>query len=316
VNISAPFIARPVATSLLAIALLLIGALGYRALPVSSLPQVDFPTIQVVTKLPGASPDTASKLLTAPLERQFGQIAGLAAMSSISSQGTSAITLRFDLSMPMTTAAQDVQAAINAASGTLPPNLQYPPTYSEVNPADAPILTLALTSRTLPLDAIADAAQTRLVPKLSQVKGVGKVTVEGGLTRAIRIDVNPARLAAYGVSLEDVRNAIANANQSGAKGALDGHNQAYTIGANDQITVPAQYRGLIIAYRKGAPVRLAAVGTVGSGLENDLQSASYDGTPAVVIDIQRQPGRTSSARWRMCGRRWRGCARRCRRGSM
>jgi multidrug efflux pump len=290
VNISAPFIARPVATSLLAIALLLIGALGYRALPVSSLPQVDFPTIQVVTKLPGASPDTASKLLTAPLERQFGQIAGLAAMSSISSQGTSAITLRFDLSMPMTTAAQDVQAAINAASGTLPPNLQYPPTYSEVNPADAPILTLALTSRTLPLDAIADAAQTRLVPKLSQVKGVGKVTVEGGLTKAIRIDVNPARLAAYGVSLEDVRNAIANANQSGAKGALDGHNQAYTIGANDQITVPAQYRDLIIAYRKGAPVRLSAVGTVSAGLENDLQSASYDGTPAVVLDIQRQPG--------------------------
>ncbi|MDD2877608.1 MAG: efflux RND transporter permease subunit [Acidiphilium sp.] len=289
-NISAPFIGRPVATTLLAIAIFLLGVLGYQQLPVSSLPQVDFPTIQVVTKLPGASPDTASKLLTAPLERQFGQIAGLAAMSSISSQGTSAITLRFDLSVSLDTAAQNVQAAINAASGTLPPNLQYPPTYTEVNPADAPVLTLALTSKTVPIYTIANAAQTQIVPKLSEISGVGNVAVEGGMTKAIRIDVNPARLAAYGISLEDVRNAIANANQSGAKGAFNGTNQAYTLGANDQITAPAQYRNLIIAYQNKAPVRLSAVGSVTDGLENDQQIASYNNTPAVVLDIQRQPG--------------------------
>ncbi|MHB1302496.1 MAG: efflux RND transporter permease subunit [Acidiphilium sp.] len=289
-NISGPFIARPVATGLLAIAILLLGILGYRALPVSSLPQVDFPTIQVVTKLPGASPDTASKLLTAPLERQFGQIAGLASMSSISSQNTSAITLQFDLSVPLATAAQNVQAAINAASGTLPPNLQYPPVYSEVNPADTPVLTLALTSKTVPLYEIADAAETQIVPKLSEIGGVGAVSVEGGMTKAIRINVDPARLAAYGISLEDVRNAIANANQSGAKGAFDGRNQAYTLGANDQITAASQYRNLIIAYQNKAPVRLSAVGSVTDGLENNQQLASYNGTPAVVVDIQRQPG--------------------------
>ncbi len=289
-NISSPFIARPVATSLLAVAIFLIGLLGYRALPVSSLPQVDFPTIQVVTRLPGASPDTVSKLITAPLERQFGEIAGLAAMNSISSQDTSAITLRFDLSVPQATAAQDVQAAINAASGTLPPNLQYPPVYNQVNPADAPILTLALTSKTMPLYQVADAAQTILLQRLAQVAGVGQVTIEGGLRKAIRIDVNPVRLAAYGISLEDVRNAVANANQSGAKGGLQGEHQAYALGANDQITAAAQYRSLIVAYRNQAPVLLSAVGTVRSGLENDQQIASYNGTPAVVLDIQRQPG--------------------------
>ncbi|MCW8307349.1 efflux RND transporter permease subunit [Acidiphilium sp. PA] len=289
-NISGPFIGRPVATTLLAIAIFLLGVLGYQALPVSSLPQVDFPTIQVVTKLPGASPDTASKLLTAPLERQFGEIAGLASMSSISSQGTSAITLRFDLSVSLDTAAQNVQAAINAASGTLPPNLQYPPTYTEVNPADAPIITLALTSKTVPIYTIANAAQTQIVPKLSEISGVGNVSVEGGMTKAIRINVNPARLAAYGISLEDVRNAIANANQSGAKGAFNGTNQAYTLGANDQITDPAQYRNVIIAYQNKAPVRLSAVGSVTDGLENNQQIASYNNTPAVVIDIERQPG--------------------------
>ncbi|MBW4093014.1 MAG: acriflavine resistance protein B [Proteobacteria bacterium] len=289
-SISAPFIARPVATSLLAVAILLIGLLGYRALPVSSLPQVDFPTIQVVTQLPGASPDTVSKLITAPLERQFGEIAGLAGMNSVSSQGTSTITLRFELSMPQATAAQDVQAAINAASGTLPPNLQYPPVYNQVNPADAPILTLALTSKTLPLYQVADIAQTLLLQKLAQVSGVGQVTIEGGLRKAIRIDVNPVQLAAYGISLEDVRNAVANANQAGAKGGLQGAHQAYAIGANDQITAAAQYRGLVVAYRNHAPVRLSAVGTVTSGLENNQELASYNATPAVLMDIQRQPG--------------------------
>ncbi len=289
-SISAPFIARPVATSLLAVAILLIGVLGYRALPVSSLPQVDFPTIQVVTQLPGASPDTVSKLITAPLERQFGEIAGLAAMNSISSQGTSTITLRFELSMPQATAAQDVQAAINAASGTLPPNLQYPPVYNQVNPADAPILTLALTSQTIPLYQVADTAQTMLLQKLAEVAGVGQVTIEGGLRKAIRINVNPVQLAAYGISLEDVRNAVANANQAGAKGGLQGAHQAYAIGANDQITAAEEYRGLVVAYRNQAPVRLSAVGTVTSGLENDQELASYNGTPAVLMDIQRQPG--------------------------
>lgn len=289
-NISAPFIARPVATSLLAIAILLLGILGYRSLPVSSLPQVDFPTIQVVTKLPGASPDTVSKLITAPLERQFGEIAGLAAMSSISSQGTSAITLRFQLSVSLDTASQDVQAAINAASGTLPPNLQYPPTYTKVNPADAPIISLALTSKTVPLYAIANAAQTEILPKLSEISGVGRVTIEGGMRKAIRIDVNPARLAAYGISLEDVRNAISNANQTGAKGAFNGLDQSYTLGANDQITSAAEYRNVIVAYQNKAPVRLSAVGSVTEGLENNQELASYNGTPAVVLDIQREPG--------------------------
>ncbi len=289
-NISAPFIARPVATSLLAIAILLLGVLGYRALPISSLPQVDFPTIQVVTKLPGASAETISKLITAPLERQFGEISGLDAMSSISGQDTSAITLRFALSIPLRTAAQNVQAAINAASGTLPPNLQYPPVYKEVNPADAPILTLALTSRTMPLYEIANTVQTVLLQKLSQIKGVGLVTIDGGLRKAFRIGVNPEQLAAYGLSLEDVRNAVANANQAGAKGSFDGLHQAYTLGANDQLTSASEYRRLIVAYRNKAPVQLSAVGTVSEGLENNQVRASYNGTPAVILDIQRQPG--------------------------
>jgi multidrug efflux pump len=289
-NISAPFIARPVATSLLAIALLLIGILGYRSLPVSSLPQVDFPTLEITTKLPGASPDTVSKLITAPLERQFGQIAGLAAMSSISSEGTSAITLRFQLSVPLDSAAQDVQAAINAASGTLPPNLQYPPVYTKVNPADTPIITLALTSSTMPLYAVANAAETQLLPKLSQIAGVGRVSIEGGLRKAIRIEVNPSQLAAYGLSMEDVRNAVANANQSGAKGGFSGPVQSFTLGANDQITAPAEYRNLIIAYRNRAPVRLSAIGRVVDSLENNQELASYNQAPAVVMDIQREPG--------------------------
>ena len=289
-NISGPFIARPVATTLLAIAVFLAGVLGYMELPVSSLPQVSFPTIQVVTKLPGASPDTVSKLITAPLERQFGEIAGLASMSSVSSEGTSAITLRFELSESMSTAAQDVQAAINAASGQLPPNLQYPPVYREVNPADAPILTLALTSRTMPLYAIANIAQTMFLQKLSEISGVGQVTIAGGLRKAVRINVNPLQLAAYGLSLEDVRNAIANANQAGATGGLQGQHQAYAISTNGQLTLADQYRRLLIAYRNGAPVRLSAVGSVQDGLENDQELASYNNVPAVILDIHRQPG--------------------------
>ncbi|MHB1544652.1 MAG: efflux RND transporter permease subunit [Gammaproteobacteria bacterium] len=289
-NISGPFIARPVATTLLAIAVFLAGVLGYMELPVSSLPQVSFPTIEVVTKLPGGSPDTVSKLITAPLERQFGEIAGLAAMSSVSSEGTSAITLRFELSVPLSTAAQDVQAAINAASGELPPNLQYPPVYREVNPADAPILTLALTSKTIPLYVVANIAQTMFLQKLSEISGVGQVTIAGGLRKAIRINVNPVQLAAYGLSLEDVRNAVANANQAGATGGLQGLHQAYAIGANDQLALASQYRNLLIAYRSGAPVTVSAVGTVTSGLENNQELASYNNVPAVVLDIHRRPG--------------------------
>ncbi|MDA8365125.1 MAG: efflux RND transporter permease subunit [Gammaproteobacteria bacterium] len=289
-NISKPFIEKPIATSLLAIALFLIGVLGYRSLPVASLPSVDFPTILVTTKLPGASPDTISKLITAPLERQFGEISGLDAMSSISSTGTSAITLRFELSKSIDSAAQDVQAAINAAAATLPLNLPYPPVYTKVNPADAPILTLALTSRTLPLFEVASAVGTLIEPKLSQISGVGKVTVEGGLKPAVRVTVDPTRLAAYGLSLEDVRNAIVNANQNGAKGEFDGTTQSFLLAANDQLPDAKSYRHVIIAYHAGAPVRLTDVGSVSDGLENDAAEATYNGVPAVILDIQREPG--------------------------
>jgi hydrophobe/amphiphile efflux-1 (HAE1) family protein len=294
VNLSAPFIARPIATWLLAIAILLAGALGYRALPVSALPEVDFPTIEVTTQLPGASPETVSTLLTASLERQFGEIPGLASMTSQSSEGTSQITLQFDLSRTLDSVSQDVQAAINAAAGTLPANLPYPPIYSKVNPADAPILTLALTSDSIPIEQIGDAADTMLQPKLAQLDGVGKVTVEGGIRPAVRVRVDPARLAAYGVSMEDVRSAVANANTNGAKGGFDGPRLAVSLGANDQLVNADQYRDLVIAWRNGAPVRLSAVGQVVSGLENDRVGAWYfdrgKQIPAAVLDIQRQPG--------------------------
>jgi multidrug efflux pump len=289
-NISAPFIARPIATWLLAVAILLAGLLGYRALPVSALPEVDFPTIQVVTQLPGSSPETTETLITASLERQFGQIPGLELMTSQSAEGTSQITLQFGLQRSMDNAAQDVQAAINAASATLPPNLPYPPVYSKVNPADAPILTLALTSDSVPIDVVSDAADTLLQPKFSEIAGVGRVTVQGGMRPAVRVRVDPARLAAYGLAMEDVRNAVAAANVNGAKGGFDGPRQSFALGANDQLVDAAAYRNLIIAWRNGAPVRLSAVGSVVAGVENNRVSALYDGTPAVVLDIQRQPG--------------------------
>ncbi|OYV41172.1 MAG: acriflavine resistance protein B [Rhodospirillales bacterium 20-64-7] len=289
-NISAPFIARPIATWLLAVAILLAGLLGYRALPVAALPEVDFPTIQVVTQLPGASPDTTETLITASLERQFGQIPGLVMMTSESAAGTSQITLTFGLDRSMDSAAQDVQAAINAAAGTLPPNLPYPPVYSKVNPADAPILTLALTSDRRPIDVVSDVADTLLQPKLAEINGVGRVTVQGGMRPAVRIRVDPARLAAYGLSMETVRTAIASANANGAKGGFDGSRLAVSLGANDQLVDANAYRDLIITWRNGAPVRLSAVGTVISGIENDRVGAAFDGRPAVVIDVQRQPG--------------------------
>jgi multidrug efflux pump len=289
-SVSAPFIHRPIATSLLGVATLLGGLLGYWLLPVSSLPQVDFPTIQVTSQLPGASPDTVAALVTGPLERQFGQIPALASLTSASSFGISQITLLFDLNRDIDGAAQDVQAAINAARSTLPQNLPYPPTYSKVNPADAPIMTLALTSNAISVRALSDLADTLLAQRLSEVSGVGKVTVQGGLKPAVRIQADLARLAAYGISLEDVRAAITGANVSGPKGQLDGANQSYMIASNDQIAAAENYRPLVIAYRNGAPVLLRDVADVIDGMENTRVGAWYQGQPAVVIDIQRQPG--------------------------
>ncbi len=289
-SISAPFIARPIATGLLAIAILLGGLLGYRALPVSALPSVDFPTIQVTTQLPGASPDTVATLITASLERQFGEIPGLSSMISTSSEGTSQITLQFDLSRNIDSASEDVQAAINAAGGTLPQTLPYPPTYSKVNPADAPILTIALQSGAVPIDQISDAAATLLQPKLAQIVGVGRVTVEGNMRAAVRVRVDPGRLAAYGLSMEDVRTALSAANANGSKGGFDGPRQAVAIGANDQLLSADAYPSLVIAWRNGAAVKLSDIGTVVSGVENDRVAATYRGKPAVVLDIQRQPG--------------------------
>ncbi len=289
-SVSEPFIRRPVATSLLGIALLISGVLGYWALPVSALPQVDFPTVQVTTQLPGASPDVIASLITAPLERQLGQIPSLSLMNSTSSFGVSQISLQFDLNRDIDGATQDVQAAINAAAGVLPRTLPYPPTYAKVNPADAAVLTLALTSETISLRAMSDIADTFLGQRLSQISGVGRVTVLGGLKPAVRVQADLSRLAAYGIGMEDLRNAIANANVSGPKGALDGAQQAYTIAANDQIVDAAAYKPIIIAYRNGSPVTIGDVAVIVDGLENDRTGGWYQGTPAVIIDIQRQPG--------------------------
>jgi len=289
-SVSAPFIRRPIATSLLGFAIMLGGALGYWWLPVSSLPQVDFPTIQVTTQLPGANSDTVASLVTAPLERQFGQIPSLTLMTSSSSFGVSQVTLQFDLNRDIDGAAQDVQAAINAAAATLPRNLSYPPLYSKVNPADAPIVTLALTSPTVTLRELSDIADTMIAQRMSEVSGVGRVSVEGGIRPAIRVQADLARLASYGLSLEDLRNAIVNANVSGPKGALDGAHQSYTITANDQLNVAAAYRSVIVAYRNGSQVLVKDVAQVVDGLENSKVGGWYQGTPAVVINIQRQPG--------------------------
>ncbi len=289
-SVSEPFIRRPIATSLLGIALLIGGVLGYFALPVSALPQVDFPTVQVTTQLPGASPDVIASLITAPLERQLGQIPSLSSMNSTSSFGVSQISLQFELNRDIDGATQDVQAAINAAAGVLPKTLPYPPVYAKVNPADAPVLTVALTSETISLRAMSDIADTILAQRLSQISGVGRVTVLGGLKPAVRVQADLARLAAYGISMEDLRAAIAGANVSGPKGSLDGAQQAYTIAANDQIAAADAYKPIIIAYRNGSPVTIGDVAVIVDGLENDRTGGWYQGTPAVIIDIQRQPG--------------------------
>jgi multidrug efflux pump len=289
-SVSSPFIYRPIATSLLGVAVMLGGFLGYWWLPVSALPQVDFPTIQVTTQLPGANPDTIASLVTAPLERQFGQIPALQTMTSSSSFGISQVTLQFDLNRDIDGAAQDVQSAINAAASTLPRNLPYPPLYSKVNPADAPIITLALTSQTIDLRTLSDMADTIMAPRLSEVTGVGRVSVQGGIRPAIRIQADLSRLAAYGIALDDVRTAVVGANVAGPKGALDGAHQSYTIAANDQITAAATYKDIVVAFRNGAPVKIGDVADVVDGLENTKVGAWYRGQPSIVVDVQRQPG--------------------------
>lgn len=289
-SVSHLFIVRPIATSLLAVATILGGLLGYFALPISSLPQVDFPTIEVTTELPGASPETMSTLVTASLERQFGQIQSLAAMSSTSSFGLSRVTLQFNLDRDIDAAAQDVQAAINAAGSTLPKNLPYPPTYSKVNPADTPIVTLALTSETQSLRSLSDLADTLLAQRLASVSGVGRVSIEGGIKPAVRVEADVSRLASYGLSMADLSAAIATANVSGPKGSIDGVKQSYTIAANDQIDQAHVYEDVIIAYRNEAPVRIKDVAKVTEGLENTRVGGWYNGKPAVIVDIQRQPG--------------------------
>jgi multidrug efflux pump len=289
-SVSQPFIQRPIATSLLAFAITLGGWLGYWWLPVSSLPQVDFPTIQVTTQLPGANPDTTANLVTAPLERTLGQIPALQTMTSSSSYGISQITLQFVLNRDIDAAAQDVQSAINAAGSTLPRNLPYPPTYSKVNPADAAIVTLALTSPTIPMRQLSDLADTMMAQRLSSVPGVGHVSVEGGVRPAVRIQADLSRLASYGLSMADLRAAIVGANVSGPKGSLDGAHQSYTISANDQITSADAYQSVIIAYRNNAPVLLKDVAQVVDSLENTKVGGWYQDTPAVIVDVYRQPG--------------------------
>jgi multidrug efflux pump len=289
-NPSRPFILRPVATSLLMLAILLAGVIAYRVLPISALPQVDYPTIQVVTLYPGASPDVTTSSITAPLERQFGQMPGLKQMSSTSSGGASVITLQFDLNLSLDVAEQEVQAAINASGSFLPADLPTPPIYNKVNPADTPIMTLALTSKTLPLPKIEDLADTRLATKLSQLPGVGLVSLSGGQRPAVRIQANPTALAAYGMSLDDVRTAISNANTNQAKGSFDGPTRASTIDANDQLKSADDYKSMIIAYRNGSPVRLTDVADIVDGAENTRLAAWANQQPAIIVNIQRQPG--------------------------
>jgi len=287
---SRPFILRPVATSLLMAGILIAGTIAYKQLPVAALPEVDYPTIQCTTFYPGASPEVMASSVTAPLERTFGQVPGLKQMTSISSFGSSIVTLQFDLNLNIDVAEQQVQASINAAGTYLPPDLPNPPIYSKVNPADAPILTLALTSKTMPLTKVEDLADTTLSQKISQLPGVGLVSISGGQKPAVRIRVNPTALAAYGLGMEDLRTALNQTNINQAKGNFDGLKQSYIIGANDQILASSGYRPIIIAYKNGAPVRLEDVATVVDQAENLRQAAWMNSVPAVILNIQRQPG--------------------------
>jgi multidrug efflux pump len=292
------FILRPVATSLLMVGILLAGIVAFRQLPVSALPEVDYPTIQVVTFYPGASPDVMASAVTAPLERQFGQVPGLQQMTSVSSDGSSVITLQFSLSLDIDVAAQEVQQSINASGTYLPADLPTPPIYSKTNPADTPILTLALTSNELPLSTVEDLADTRLAPKMSQLPGVGLVSISGGQKPAVRIEANPTQLSSYGLNMEDLRTSLAAASVDQAKGNFDGPLQSYQIGANDQLVSSSDYSGLVVAYRNGAPVKLSDVATVVDNTENIRQAAWMaiasqgvpNQVPAVILNIQRQPG--------------------------
>ncbi len=290
-NVSASFIYRPVATTLLVVAIVLMGSLGYRSLSVSALPTVEFPTIQVVTSWPGAAPDIVQSAISAPLESGFGRIPGLMSMTSTSSFGMSQITLQFRLTRPIAAAAQDVQSAIDAASGWLPmTELPFPPTYHQINPADMPVLVIALTSDSMPMHAITEFAATALIPKLSEVEGVGEVSVQGGQARAVRLQVNPRQLAALGLSLEDVRKAITAASVAMPQGAIEGPRNAFQVGANDQLFDAAAFRDAIIAYRQGAPVKFKDIGEPIDGLENDQIAAWYNGKPALILNVKRQPG--------------------------
>ena len=288
-SISEPFIRRPIATSLMMVGIVLMGLLGYFLLPISALPPVDFPTIQVTAEFPGAGPDVMASSVTTPLERQFGQISGLALMTSVSSFGNSSITLEFNLDRDIDAAAQDVQAAMNAANGVLP-RMPNPPTYSKVNPADTPIVTLSITSDTLPLEKVNDLADTVLAQKLSEVSGVGLVTIEGDQKPAVRVRVNPPALAGLGLGFEDVRAALMQNNINAPKGSFDGPRQSFAIGANDQIFSAAQFADVIVAYRNGSPVRLRDLGEVVDNVENVRLGGWVGKRPAVILDIQRQPG--------------------------
>jgi multidrug efflux pump len=290
-NISAPFIQRPVATTLLMIAILLIGLSGYKFLPLSALPEVDYPTIQVQTFLPGASPDVMTTSVTAPLEKQFGQMPGLKEMSSISSAGSSVITLQFDLSLSLDIAEQEVQAAINASNSLLPNNLlPAPPVYAKVNPADAPVITLAVSSTSLPITTVEELADTRIAQKISQLAGVGLVSISGGQKPAVRVQANLQKLAALGLNIDDLRTTIANNNSNAPKGSFDGSMQSYTINANDQLQDAEAYSNIVVAYKNGSPVFLREVANVVQGAQNNKLASWANKTPAVLINVQRQPG--------------------------
>ena len=287
---SRPFILRPVATSLLMAAILLVGLVGYTQLPVSALPEVDYPTIQVLTFYPGASPTVMSTTVTAPLERQFGELQGLSQMTSTSSGGTSVIVLQFNLTMAIDVAEEEVQSGISAAQSLLPSVLPAPPTYSKTNPADAPVLTLAITSNSMPLSQVEDLVDTRFAPKISQLNGVGLVTISGGQKPAVRIQANPTALSSYGINLEDLRTALTESSVNAAKGNFDGQSQDYQIDANDQLVTSGDYRNVVVAYRNGAPVMLPDVARIVNGVENNNQAAWMNQTPAVILNVQRQPG--------------------------
>jgi multidrug efflux pump len=287
---SRPFILRPVATSLLMAAILLVGIVAYSQLPISALPEVDYPTIQVITFYPGASPDVTASAVTAPLERQFGEVPGLSQMTSTSSAGSSVIVLQFELNLDIDVAEQEVQASINSAQTFLPPDLPTPPIYSKTNPADTPVLTLALTSQTIPLSQVEDLADTRLAQKISQLQGVGLVSISGGQKPAVRVQVNPVALSSYGINLEDVRAALQQTSLDSAKGNFDGVRQDYQIDANDQLLTSSDFRSVVVAYRNGAPVVLSDVANIVDGAENVDQAAWMNNTPAVILNIQRQPG--------------------------